>query len=200
MSDVAIDEEWFSNYLGLYLRALLGVSYGAELVKLKNRVISTNERGGKVLIAGNGGSAAIADHCAVDFTKNAGIRTLSFAGASWVSCLANDYGYDQWVARSLEMHADHGDLVVLVSSSGASENILCAARTARRLGLYCVTLSGFAADNPLRSMGDLSFYVDSRAYNVVEMTHQILLLAVCDAIIGGAEYSSAGVHRSRKLL
>jgi D-sedoheptulose 7-phosphate isomerase len=191
MSDTTIDQVWFSGYLNRYQRALFEVVPVDELLEIRNRILSVRERGGKLLIVGNGGSAAIADHCAVDFTKNAGVRTLSFAGAAWVSCLANDFGYDEWVARSLEMHADDGDLVILISSSGASQNMITAARRAQDLGLYRVTLSGFDPDNPLRALGDLNLWVDSRAYNIVEMTHQIWLLAVCDAIIGKAEYPAS---------
>ncbi len=189
MSDNTIGREWFSRYFDLYRRALFDSGAEADLLEIRGRILSIRERGGKVLIAGNGGSAAIADHCAVDFTKNARVRTLSFAGTPWVSCLANDFGYDQWVARSLEMHADDGDLVILISSSGASENMLRGAETAKALGLYLVTMSGFSPDNPLRRLGNLNLWLDSRAYNIVEMTHQIWLLAVCDAIIGTAEYS-----------
>src|SRR5436190_19589079 len=123
VNGATIDSRWFARYLDLYRKALES-DVAAELIMIRNRILSVQANGGKLLIAGNGGSAAIADHCAVDFTKNARVRTLSFAGAPWVSCLANDFGYEEWVARSLEMHADDGDLVILISSSGASENIL----------------------------------------------------------------------------
>src|SRR5205823_3104886 len=99
MSDKPINQKWFSKYFDLYRTALFDSGAEVHLLKLRDQILSTRECGRKVLIAGNGGSAAIADHCAVDFTKNAGVRTLSFAGAPWVSCLANDYGYQHWVAR-----------------------------------------------------------------------------------------------------
>ena len=191
MPNQTIDQAWFSSYFERYRDSLFGESVDELLVQLRDRILRTRDIDGKVLIAGNGGSAAIADHCAGDFTKNAGVRTLSFAGSPWISCLANDYGYEEWVSKSLEMHADPDDLVILLSSGGRSENILRAAHRARALGLLIVTFSGFAYDNPLRSLGDLNFWVGSKAYNVVEMTHQIWLLAVCDAIIGSAEYPAS---------
>lgn len=199
MTEKRIDRRWFSGYLDLYRKALFDAGVEADLLEVRDRILASRDRGGKLLIAGNGGSAAIADHCAVDFTKNALVRTLSFAGATWVSCLANDFGYDEWVARSLEMHADQEDLVVLISSSGTSENMLRAARTAKELGLYLVTMSGFSLTNPLRALGNLNLWVDSRAYNIVEMTHQIWLLAVCDAIIGAAEYPASRIGVPRRL-
>ncbi len=194
-----IDRAWFDRYFDLYREALLENRPDEDLLRLRHEILQTRDSGGKVLIAGNGGSAAIADHCALDFTKNAGVRMVSFAGAPWVSCLANDYGYDQWVARSLDLHADDGDLVVLISSSGASANMLRAAERAKARGLFLVTLSGFGADNPLRRLGDINLWVNSRAYNVVEMTHHVWLVAVCDAIIGRAEYEVDSSNRSPRM-
>lgn len=192
MSETTIGAQWFSEYFDRYRKPLFESGVEGDLLALRNRVAECSDSGGKIVIVGNGGSAAIADHCAVDLSKNAGIRAISFAGAAWVSCLSNDFGYEEWVSRSLSMHADPRDVVVLISSSGASENMLRAAKTAKQLGMYVITLSGFAADNPLRRLGDLNLWVDSRAYNIVEMTHHIWLLAVIDALIGTAEYSSAG--------
>lgn len=191
MTESMIDREWFSDYFDLFGTALRGAAVEADLLDLRDRMLSVQNRGGKVIIAGNGGSAAIADHCVVDFTKNAGVRAVSFSGAAWVSCLANDFGYEEWVARSLKMYGESNDLVVLISSSGQSENILRAGRTARELGIPLVTLSGFAHDNPLRSLGDLNLWVESRAYNIVEMVHQVWLLSVCDAVIGSVEYPAS---------
>ena len=82
--------------------------------------------------------------------------------------------------------------MILISASGKSENMLAAARYARSRGITVVTLTGFAADNPLRGLGHLNLWVDSLAYNVVEVAHQLWLLAVCDLIIGRAEYSVSG--------
>ena len=80
-------------------------------------------------------------------------------------------------------------MVILISSSGKSQNLLNAAYKAKEMGIKIVTFTGFDEDNPLKKEGFLNFWVNSRAYNIIEMTHQIWLLAVCDAIIGKAEYS-----------
>jgi len=160
-----------------------------DLLRIKELFGACQKRGSKIIIAGNGGSAAIADHCALDLTKNAGVRTVSFTGAGWVTCLANDYGYREWVDRSIRLYGDRGDVAVLISSSGRSENMLKGAVAAKEKGMTLITLSGFDPDNALRSKGVVNLWVDSRAYNIVEMTHQIWLLAVCDAIIGRAEYA-----------
>ena len=105
--------------------------------------------GGKAIFVGNGGSAAMASHLSVDLTKAAGIRAINFNEADLLTCFANDYGYEHWVARALEAYADKNDVVVLISSSGKSPNILNGVAQARRMELPVITLSGFGGDNPL---------------------------------------------------
>ncbi len=185
------DKQWLFDYFQRYQRALFGVDVRPQLIALRDLIRDTARREGKMVIAGNGGSAAIAGHCAVDFTKNAGVRCVAFNQAELVTCLANDYGYEHWLERALEFYADDRDLVVLISSSGKSANIVRAAEAARARSLTVVTFTGFSADNPLRAHGHLNLWVDSHAYNIVEMTHQIWLLAVCDLVIGAAEYPAS---------
>jgi D-sedoheptulose 7-phosphate isomerase len=103
--------------------------------------------------------------------------------------LSNDFGYEEWIAKALEYRASAGDVVVLISSSGSSPNIVKGAEKAKELGLTLVGFSGFSADNRLRSLSDIDFWVDSRGYNIVECTHMIWLMAVVDFLIGKVEYS-----------
>ncbi len=185
------DREWLADYFDLYRQSLFGSDASGQIIQLRDDMRTVTETGGKILIGGNGGSGAIASHCAVDLTKNAGLRSVCFSDPSMITCFANDYGYERWVEKALSFYADKGDLVILISSSGKSPNIVNGARYAKGEGLKVATFSGFAADNPLRTSGDLNFWVDSRAYNIVEMTHQIWLLAACDLAIGEAEYPAS---------
>jgi D-sedoheptulose 7-phosphate isomerase len=155
----------------------------AELDRLGALFAEAHKTGHTVFFVGNGGSAAIASHVSVDLVKVAGVRSQNFNEADLLTCFANDYGYERWVEKALQFYGRAGDVAVLISSSGRSPNIVNGARAARNLGLRLVTLSGFDSDNPLRSLGDLNFWVNSRAYNVVEMTHHIWLLAVVDRIV-----------------
>ena len=125
----------------------------------------------------------MASHVTVDFTKAVGMRAINFNEADLLTCFANDYGYEHWVAKALEFYADEGDLVILISSSGQSPNMLNGAKQSREMGLPILTLSGFRSDNPLRTMGDVNLWVDSTAYNIVEMTHHVWLLAIIDYLI-----------------
>lgn len=136
----------------------------------------------KVMLIGNGGSASIASHTAIDLSKNAGVRAMAFNDAAALTCLANDYGYEEVFAKQIEMHGQCGDALIAISSSGASANILKAAAIAREREIYVVTFSGFKADNPLRRKGHINFYVPSSSYGVVELSHHIILHAITDMI------------------
>ena len=184
------DLTFIKDYLNRYKSSLFETDVSHELIKMKEMLLRIKENGKKVIIAGNGGSAAIASHVAVDFTKQGGIRTINFNDADLITCFANDYGYESWVAKAVEFYGDSGDLIVLISSSGSSPNMVNAAQTAIRLKMDVVTFTGFDIDNPLKQEGSINFWLDSHAYNIVENTHQIWMLMVCDLIIGKAEYSA----------
>lgn len=184
------EQRWLVDYFERYRCTLFQHDVSEQLIELKQLMLQAQQAGKKTIFAGNGGSAAIASHCAVDFTKNAGMRCVNFNEADLITCLANDYGYDRWLVKALELYADDGDVVILISSSGRSANMVRAAEYARERRLILVTFTGFAEDNPLKALGRVSLWVDSPAYNIVEMTHHIWLLAVCDLMIGRAEYSA----------
>jgi len=133
----------------------------------------------KVIFIGNGGSAAIASHQAVDYWKNGGMRAVSFNDSSLLTCISNDYGYRHVFEKPVEMFADPGDVLIAISSSGQSENIIRAGRTAIQKGCHLITMSGFKPDNPLRALGAVNFYTPSSSYGLIEISH----LAVCHCIV-----------------
>ena len=177
---------FFDDY---YSKILIGIEQGSkhEMMEIARAIQICSTKGKKVIVAGNGGSAAMASHISVDLTKAASIRAINFNEADLLTCFANDFGYENWVAEALKAYADAGDVVILVSSSGASPNIINGAQAAKELNTHLVTLSGFSSKNPLRRMGHHNLYVDSNAYNTVEMTHHIWLLAIIDYIISGGQ-------------
>ena len=162
-----------------------------QLEKVANLLINVHERNKKALIFGNGGSAAMASHFSVDLTKNAGLRCVNYNEADLITCFANDYGFERWVEKAVDFYGDEGDLLIVISSSGSSENMLNGVKAARNGNFRAVvTLSGFAKNTPLRQLGDINLWINSRAYNFVENIHQIWLLAIVDLIIGSREYSA----------
>ena len=138
------------------------------------------DQGGKIIFAGNGGSAGIASHMATDYSKNGGLRAWAMNDGSMLTCLANDYGYEHVFSKQIEFHGRPGDMLVAISSSGRSANILGAVTAARKLGCTVLTLSGFKPDNPLRKAGDMNVYLDSAAYGYVEIGHLVLCHAILD--------------------
>ncbi len=172
-------QRYFPNYFETIAETINGIDPEA-LERAATMVRQAHDSGKKVILAGNGGSAAMASHVAVDLTKTAGIRAINFNEADLLTCFANDYGYEHWVARALEFYADPGDLAILISSSGASQNMLNGAEQASAMGLAVISLSGFSPDNPLRRLGDLNLWAASDSYNIVEMTHHVWLLAIVD--------------------
>jgi D-sedoheptulose 7-phosphate isomerase len=162
-----------------------------DLIDVKKAILLASKRGKKIIIAGNGGSSAIASHFSVDLTKNANIRCTNFNEPDLITCFSNDYGYEHWVEKAVEFYGDEGDVFIGISSSGTSKNILNGCHAAREKKFSnVITLSGMSADNSLRQLGDINLWVDSKAYNHIENIHQFWLLAVVDLIIGKSEYSA----------
>ena len=162
-----------------------------KLVDVVDLMKSVCKNRNKILIFGNGGSAAMASHFSVDITKNAGLRCLNFNEADLITCFANDYGYERWVEKAVDFYGDEGDLIIVISSSGSSKNMINGVKAARNKKFKAaITFSGFKASNPLRQLGDYNFWVNSEAYNYVENIHQVWLLAMVDLVIGSREYSA----------
>ena len=160
-----------------------------KIVEIKNILNETKKNNAKTLIFGNGGSAAIASHVSVDLTKNAKIRAINFNESDLITCFSNDYGYERWVEKAIDFYADANDVLILISSSGKSQNMIKACEAGRRKKISkIITLTGHDKNNPLSKHGDINLWIDSKAYNFVENMHQLWLLTVVDLIIGKREY------------
>lgn len=136
---------------------------------------ATHDRGRYLYIIGNGGSAGMASHMAADACKNGHLRALAFNDPALLTATANDLAYDQVFSVPIQRLALVGDLLVSISSSGNSPNIVAALGAARAIGVQTVTLSGMGADNRSRRLGDLNFYVPLARYGWVESAHQVIL-------------------------
>ena len=146
------------------------------IINVSNALI----KGNKILIFGNGGSAAIASHFSVDMTKIGDIRTVNFNESDLLTCFSNDYGYENWVKKCIEFYADKGDLVILISSSGESQNMINAAKLTKKKKLKLATFTGFKSNNRLSKYGDINFWVNSKIYNHIENIHLYWLLMLTD--------------------
>jgi D-sedoheptulose 7-phosphate isomerase len=146
-------------------------------------IIKQAALGKKLLFIGNGASASISSHMAADFWKNANIKATAFNDAALLTCVANDFGYNHVFEKPLEMFANKGDILFAISSSGKSENIIKGVLMAKSKKCHIITLSGFDTDNPLRSLGDINFYVPHSAYGPVEVIHHSICHCMLDTII-----------------
>lgn len=159
-----------------------------KLEAAKIMILTQKNAGGRLILVGNGGSAGIVSHAAVDFTKQAKVPALTFNETALITAFANDYGYAHWVERAFDFYAQANDVLICVSVSGTSANLVNAARLAKKSGHQVITFTGRNADNVLRQIGDINFWVDSNAYNIVEGLHMIWLTTIVDMIIGKSEY------------
>lgn len=135
-----------------------------------------------IYLIGNGGSNSICSHISQDYTKVLGLRAQCFSDPSRLTCYINDYGSDKAYSKFLEHFATIKSLVILISSSGNSQNILESARYCVDAKIPFLILTGFDKDNGLRkefsNKALLDFHVDSYNYGIVESTHLIFLHSV----------------------
>lgn len=150
-----------------------------EAVTLIKKIPKKN----KIILAGNGASAAISSHLAIDFTKAAGVRAINFNESSLLTCFSNDFGYENWVKEALNYYLLPKDIVILVSSSGKSKNVVNAAKYLKKKDNNLITLTGLNSNNPLKNYGKINFFVDSKNYNVVESVHLVILLGIVEELI-----------------
>lgn len=164
--------------------------------EMGRRMRACHDEGHRILLIGNGGSAGIASHMATDISKNGGMRASAFNDGATLTCLGNDYGYEHVFEKQIEWHAVEGDILVAISSSGASANILNAVAAARAKRSAVFTLSGFSADNRLRGSGDINVYLPSSEYGFVEVGHLAVLHATLDIAMGWRAAPAAQPHAS----
>ena len=156
----------------------LSIDQGAD--EAVETILAIKEASRKVMLIGNGGSAAVVSHMQNDLCKAVGARAIVFNEPPLMTALSNDDGYECVFERLVDLWASTGDLLIAVSSSGQSENILRAVRAATRKKCHIITCSGFDAANPLRRMGDVNFYAASGIYGFVEITHAALAHLLTD--------------------
>lgn len=155
------------------------LNFADSLIKAAEMVMNANSLGKKMIFIGNGGSAAVASHKALDYWFTGKIRGINFSDYANLTCISNDFGYQNVFSKQIEMFADRGDILFAISSSGNSENIISAVEAARHRGCLVFTFSGFKGTNRLRSLGDLNFYTPVQHFNKVESLHLLL----CDCIL-----------------
>jgi D-sedoheptulose 7-phosphate isomerase len=160
--------------------AFTPVTLDAGVLKFRHVAANRTSRGGRIILIGNGGSLAIAMHIATDFAL-AGWPAIAFGDPVALTSHTNDFGSEANFSKQFELiKLSYADMVVAMSCSGKSANIIDAVKFARAAGNYVVTLTGFEPDNPLRLLGSLNFYVPASEYGFVQLAHESVLHAACD--------------------
>tara|TARA_Y100000816_G_scaffold291766_1_gene284249 strand:- start:3303 stop:3848 length:546 start_codon:yes stop_codon:yes gene_type:complete len=155
-----------------------------KIEKIEKIILNTKKNKGKIIICGNGGSSATASHFAVDLSLNAKIQSVNFNEYDLITCFANDFGYENWVKKSLEIYATKKDLLILLSCSGNSKNLVNANLFAKKKKLKVVTLTGCKKNNKLNSLkNNVNLWINSNKYNVIEITHHMILLNIIDSLM-----------------
>ena len=173
--------EYFKNYFQKYNEILADIEI-SNFIKLEKLLKSYKNKKKRVFIFGNGGSSSISSHVATDLTKICKIKALSLSDHNLITCFANDYGFENWIVESVKSFINKEDLVILISSSGQSKNVINAAKFCKRNKIKLVTFTGFNKNNKLKKLGVLNFWVNSKKYNFVENIHQTWLLSIVDKI------------------
>lgn len=159
------------------------LDYETGISKLIECFTRHKENETQIFFIGNGGSSAIASHMTADFMKNGGMKTYSLYDNAVTTCMGNDYGFEYVFSRPLEFLIKREDLLVAISSSGNSKNIINAILTAREKGTEIITFTGFQADNQVKQLGSLNIYVPCQKYGIVESIHNLILQQIVDLIM-----------------
>lgn len=138
----------------------------------------------QIFFVGNGGSSAIASHMTADFMKNGGMNTYSLYDNAVTTCMGNDYGYEFVFSKPLAFLGKENDLLVAISSSGSSQNIINTVEIAGTKGLEVITFTGFTPTNKIKQLGNFNVYVPSARYGIVESIHNLMLQQIVDTIMG----------------
>ena len=154
------------------------------LQAVQDTFIEVRSKNKAVWWVGNGGSSALCSHLSQDLLNKLKMRSQSMSDVSLLTCMANDFGYEQVYARPLETLAQEGDLLIAVSSSGKSKNILNCVELTKRKKMPLISLSAFEANNPLWQMSDcgVSFYLNCDLYGLVEVGHEALLHSAIETL------------------
>ena len=164
-----VEKAEFSDHEGNALDYEEGIQKNLRMLE------GLRDRGGNLFLVSNGGSAGVVSHILTDFINVNKLNARTLHESSLLSCMSNDYGYENSFSEPLSTLAREKDLLIAVSSSGRSPNIRNAVESVKKVGGEAITLSGFGHDNPLRSMGGLNIWLDSNSYGLVEIGHLFYL-------------------------
>tara|TARA_B100000131_G_C17828985_1_gene496876 strand:- start:54 stop:590 length:537 start_codon:yes stop_codon:yes gene_type:complete len=171
---------FYKKYFSDYVKLTKDINFG-EINSFYN-LIKKLKKNNKVLIFGNGAGAAIASHVASDLTNSSRIKALSFDNSAHITCFANDYKFENWIKKTLSFHYEKGDLIILLSASGNSKNMLKAASYCNKKKINYFSITGFKKNNKLNKLSKNHYWINSKIYNHVESIQLLILLSIVDRL------------------
>jgi len=174
---VTANEIIYSDVIGLETNE--SDTYQHILSKLK----LLKQRSGVLYFIGNGASASIASHFALDYFKTAQIKTNTFNDLSALTAIGNDISFDEIFAFPISQLMTKNDILCTVSSSGNSPNIIKGIDAAQQQGSFVLTLSGMKANNKSRQKGDINMFFPGMDYGQTECAHSIILHYILDTFV-----------------
>lgn len=172
----------YLNKTEFHINGSMTTVYEDGLRQLVECFSNVKEEKKHIFFIGNGGSAAIASHMTADFMKNGGMKTYSLYDSALMTCMGNDHGYEYVFSEPLKFLGGKNDLLVAISSSGNSRNIVNALEIAVEAGMKTISLTGFRADNKAKNTGKMNVYVPVSHFGIVESIHNIILQEIVDMI------------------
>ena len=182
------DKEFLDDYWERYKKILFDSRNDSSILILRDAICETYLNKGKLIFIGNGARASLASHAATDFTKQAKIPSIAFNDHNLITALSNDYGYQKWVAKAIEYYAKPEDMIIFISVSGESINLIEGIDFANKRAISTASLTGSSETNSLRNKSKYSLWVNSKAYNIVESIHTIWITLIIDLFVGSPEY------------
>ena len=180
---------FLKNYFSGIADLILDINL-KQIENLRKIILKTSKKKGSVYLIGNGGSNSTANHISVDLLKNAKIKTVNSYSDNLITCFSNDYGYENWVKKYFEYMLNKNDLVIFLSVSGNSKNLINGAKYLIKKKINFFSLTGTHKNNNLNKLSKNKIWVQSKSYNYVEIVHFIILASVVDSIIGKVNYKS----------
>ena len=168
---------YFKNYSTKFKKIIDTLDF-KKIERIKNIIKSKKKN--KIHIFGNGAGASIASHFANDLTNSANFKVYSYDNSAQITCLANDYNYSNWVKKIIEHYVDKNDLILFISASGESRNMIQGAKLCIKKKYKFISITGFNKKNSLNKLSKYFCWVDSKSYNCVELSQLFILLSIVD--------------------
>jgi D-sedoheptulose 7-phosphate isomerase len=164
----------------------------ANAIKMVEKIYELKDNSNKLLFIGNGASNTIASHASLDYMNQTGILCICANDPAALTAYSNDFGYEKSFERFAKLSYKDGDILICISSSGNSENVIRAAGYVKQRGGCVISFTGFKKDNKLNEISDISFWVNSLKYNIVESIHNLWISLICDVL--ASRFPKVGTH------